>query len=330
MAIAAGVIILGLAGWYFGFHISSPRAAVTEKATDPVSAEITSEPSFIIQGALDMQAKWEAQQEADYQTIKEQIESVIVGVPRNRVETVETAVMSYLESASDRYRDEITLAWTQHKTSWDAARLAAARGGLIVRTSPSGAEVRVGDMALDKSPLTLRDQRLGKYPVQVQMSDYEDWSGEILVRENEISELNVSLVRSTGALSLDTQPAGIDFALKGEVARTGRTPAEFNLPTGLYEVRFQRDGWHDQVRSVEVKRNERVVASAEFRPGEVTIESSPPGAVVSSNGQRLGVTPFRQEVAQPGVVSYLLELDGYFPAQLAGQVRGGETLALTT
>jgi hypothetical protein len=38
-----------------------------------------------------------------------------------------------------------------------AVPLADVRGGIIVRTEPTGAEVRVGAVAVDPSPLTLKE-----------------------------------------------------------------------------------------------------------------------------------------------------------------------------
>ncbi|MCW5549293.1 MAG: protein kinase [Opitutaceae bacterium] len=70
-----------------------------------------------------------------------------------------------------------------------------ARGGMIVRTTPSGAEVLVGSLAVEKSPMTLRDQRLGRYPVRIRLAGYEDWEGQIEVKKGEFAELEILLKR---------------------------------------------------------------------------------------------------------------------------------------
>ena len=161
----------------------------------------------------------------------------------------------------------------------NAARLANARGGAVIRTTPAGAEVRVGAVALEKSPLTLKDLKLGKYPVKVRLAGHEDWTGEVEVKENEFADLDVTLVRSTGTLSLSTDPAGLEAELSGRDAtadlplaprQTVLTPAELKLPTGTYDVTFRRAGWADQTKTVSIARAGTAQASATFDPGAMT------------------------------------------------------------
>ena len=83
----------------------------------------------------------------------------------------------------------------QARVATEATRLATARGGLSIRTEPAGAEVRVGAVALEKAPLTLKELKLGKYPVRVRLAGYEDWDGEVEVKENDFAELTIPLVR---------------------------------------------------------------------------------------------------------------------------------------
>jgi hypothetical protein len=128
---------------------------------------------------------------------------------------------------------------------------------------------RFAAVALDKSPLTLWDLRLGNYSVRLRMAGYEDWYGELELEENVFLEINVTLVRSTRTVTLASEPAGLDYAIRGEVTRTGRTPAELSLPTGRYEVAYRREGWTEQLRVVDLKRNERVEQAVEFFPGSL-------------------------------------------------------------
>ena len=183
-----------------------------------------------------------------------------------------------------------------------------------MRTTPAGAEVRVGAVALDKSPLNLKDQRLGKYPVRVRLEGYEDWDGEVEVKENEFTELNVPLVRSVGTVTLSTEPVGMDYAIRGEVTRTGRTPAELNLPTGRYDITFRRPGWPEQAKTVEVRKGASVNATAEFVPGSLELTSVPNGAEVWAGGKQVDVTPYRVAEALPGRYDYELRLPRHKPA----------------
>ena len=166
---------------------------------------------------------------------------------------------------------------------------------------------------------------MGKYPVRVRLAGYEDWDGEVEVKENEFAELNVPLVRSTGTVTLTSEPAGLDFTLKGEVTRTGHTPAELNLPTGRYDITFSRPGWPEQVRSVEVRRNEPVQAAGDFAGGSIELTSTPSGAEVWSGGRQVGTTPYRVPEALPGRYNYELRLARHRPAAAALTVEARRT-----
>ena len=143
-----------------------------------------------------------------------------------------------------------------------AERLAAARGGLVVRTNPVGAEVRVGAIALDKSPLTLKDQKLGKYPVRVRLAGYEDWTGEVEVKENDFADLDVTLVRSTGTLIITSTPTGAAILQDGK--EIGRTPYNNLTHLGPYRFTLQQQGYKAAEVSGEVTRNRELRLTAEL------------------------------------------------------------------
>ncbi|HZL45215.1 MAG TPA: PEGA domain-containing protein, partial [Opitutaceae bacterium] len=105
-----------------------------------------------------------------------------------------------------------------------AAPLADIRGGIIVRTEPTGAEVRVGAVAVEPSRLTLKEQKPGRSPVHIRLARYDDWDGEVEVKQNEFAALDVTLVRSTGTLDLTTDPSGLAYEVKGEMTKEGMTP----------------------------------------------------------------------------------------------------------
>ncbi|HRJ48602.1 MAG TPA: SUMF1/EgtB/PvdO family nonheme iron enzyme [Opitutaceae bacterium] len=201
------------------------------------------------------------------------------------------------------------------------------RGCASVRTTQAGAEVQEGAIALERSPLNLRDQRLGKYPVRVRLDGYEEWSGEIEVVENRFAELNVALVRSTGTVTLSTEPAGLDYVLRGEVTRSGRTPANLeNLPTGRYEVTFTRPGWPEQKAAVDVMRNRTAAAQAGFLAGGIELNSVPGGAQVWAGGRQIGVTPLVLQEVLPGHYDYELRLAGHQSSAVALRVASRQTV----
>ncbi|GIL14812.1 MAG: hypothetical protein BroJett038_35320 [Chloroflexota bacterium] len=219
----------------------------------------------------------------------------------------------------------------------ERAAAEAVRGGIVVRTTPSGAEVRVGAVAMERSPLTLKDQKLGKYPVRIRLEGYEDWNGEVEVKENEFFDLDVALVRSTGTLALTSEPAGLEAEVVGRALpgapppaakQTLRTPQEVKLPTGNYHVIFRRAGWPDQARTVEIGRNGTAVAAGDFSSGRLVITSTPSGAEVVSGEQVIGRTPLTLPEVIPGRQSAELRLKGHKAQTVGGEVVAGQELRL--
>ena len=216
------------------------------------------------------------------------------------------------------------------KSQAAVARLAAARGGIIVRANVSGGELTVGAMEHTTTPLTLKDVKLGKYPIRIRKEGYEDWSGEAEVKENAFAEIDATLVRSTGSLKLSSEPAGISYEVRGEKSQRGTTPASLAaLPTGSYEVIFRKDNWPEVSRKVEVKRNVAEAALAEFIPGRMAITSEPSGAEVVSGGQVIGKTPLALPEVIPGPQAAEIRLKGYRPQTVRGEVKPKEELRLT-
>src|SRR4029450_8908738 len=62
------------------------------------------------------------------------------------------------------------------------------------------------------------------------------------------------------------------------------------------------------------------------RPGGLRIETDPPGAAVSLDGQSAGQSPVALLTVRPGVHMVRVARDGYAPAGLTLEVRNGEPL----
>jgi formylglycine-generating enzyme required for sulfatase activity len=201
----------------------------------------------------------------------------------------------------------------QQKIAAEQQRLAAARGGLIVSTVPAGADVAVGGFALEKSPVTIKEAKLGKYPVVIRLTGYEEQRLEAEVKENEFTTLDVTLVRLTGAAQIASAPAGLAFDFTGAGrAERGITPAKFEkLPTGDYAVTVTRPGWPEHRQTLSVGRNRTAAALAEFIGGALEITSSPSGADIFMQGRRAGTTPLKLEDQPPGPVSVEVRMAGF-------------------
>ena len=220
----------------------------------------------------------------------------------------------------------------------EKARQAAARGGLVVRTEPLGAEVSVGEGIQGTAPLLLKQLALGKYPVRVRLAGYEEWTGEAEVKTDEFAEVAATLARSAGTLSLGSLPSGVEVEIRGErleapgesfAPKKLKTPAKVELPTGAYTVTFRRAGWPEQAQTVTVPRKATATATAEFVPGALTVTSEPSGAEIVGHGQVLATTPQTWSDLPPGRCQLELRQAGYQPATVSGEVVARQTLRLS-
>ncbi len=327
--VIAALLVLGGLGYYFGIHQPEQKrlAEIARLESEGRAAE-----------ALRLKNEQEradalAQEQADreqraYIAIVSQIDAVLDGTsPALRDNTAE-AVNTYLATAPDRFKTEVQSRWRNRSSAWEIARLSAARGALVVNTQPDGAEVRIGGIALETAPFTLTDQKLGTYPVLARLDGYEDWTGEVEIKENSFSDLNIALVRSTGSLQVDSVPSDLIVYVDGaEANRQGRTPVNFtNLPIGDYTVHLDRPGWPDLRREVTVSRNTTANLTGEFPGGTIMVDSAPSGAEVWAGTQLLGTTPLQLSDQAPGSLSLELRLDDYVSATTTAEVEAGETV----
>ena len=225
--IVAALALVGAGGWYFGSHLPEQRRSEAEQVQRASAKQelqrLEAERHRVAKERADALAHEQANKEdREYAVAITLIDTLVNGSPTTLRQSTEAAVKAYLAKAPAKLKIEVEGKWAMRLAAWDAARLAqeeadakaaevtrlaAARGGLVINTTPEGAEVRVGGLPMERSPLTLKNQKLGKYAVLVRLPGYEEWKGEIEVKENVYSELNVPLVLSINAVRAAAEEA---------------------------------------------------------------------------------------------------------------------------
>jgi TonB family protein len=220
-----------------------------------------------------------------------------------------------------------------------AARLANARGTLVIATEPAGAEIQVGDLPPRTSPATFSDLKIGTYSITISLPQHEEAKLDLIVEENGTTDPGViTLNRLVGALRITSGPGEADYEIQpantlmvsAEARRTGKTPASLDdLDSGDYKVTLTREGWAPHSQIVSIARNATTHLRWEWPNGGVAITSTPPGASVAQNGVQLGVTPLNLSDQPPGEQAYEVSMPGYDPVLLKANVQGGGTVQLT-
>ena len=236
-----------------------------------------------------------------------------------------------LEAEAARLRNEQEKAAAAAEA--ERLRLASARGGIVIRTEPSGALVTVGALVHERaSPLTLKDVRLGEYPVSVKAAGYETWTGLVEVKEDRFADPGVvKLTRKMGSVRVTSLPRGA--AVWSEGRKLGVTPLSLSkIPEGMalsYELRLE--GYQNANVSGKVRYKEELSlrAGLALKTGSVQVTSQPSGASVWSDGRKLGATPLSLSKIPTGTaLSYELRLEGYHNASVSGEVSYKDELSL--
>jgi eukaryotic-like serine/threonine-protein kinase len=182
-----------------------------------------------------------------------------------------------------------------------------------IRTEPAGALVVLGDHA-QKSPATFADLEPRQYNLRIMSPGYEPVETSVDLRRKHAPDLPpFRLVRSKGALQIQSEPPGAQFWIKsedGQISREGVMPQTIgDLPTGKYSIIARRGDW-EMRDDVEVQRGETTNKSFAFVSAITNITSEPNGAEIFVNGKSRGRTPLRLDLpARPHEL--LAHLDGW-------------------
>jgi hypothetical protein len=168
-----------------------------------------------------------------------------------------------------------------------------------VRTEPAGALVVLGDYA-QKSPATFADLEPRRYNLRIMSPGYEPVETTVDFRRKHSLDLPpFRLVRSKGALQIQSEPPGAQFWIKsedGQISREGVMPQSIaDLPTGKYSIIARRGDW-EMRDGVEVQRGETTTKSFAFVSSITNITSEPSGAEVFVDGKSRGRTPLRMDL----------------------------------
>jgi len=146
---------------------------------------------------------------------------------------------------------------------------APARGRLVVRSTPPGAQVFVNGRRRGTTPLSLRNLPPGTYSVRVSRSGYEDDTRRVAVPGGAAREIAVRLTRErpraaaqsagafTGSIYVDSRPRGARVLLDGRAI--GTTPLQVgNIRAGAHVVRLELPDHRTWTASARVVAGETV------------------------------------------------------------------------
>ncbi len=157
----------------------------------------------------------------------------------------------------------------------DQEPVAHARGGVIVRSNPAGAVVRVAGRVAEKTPATVGDLPVGPTEIQVELDGFDPQTISFPVVADKFSEVPVvQLVRQTGGAVITTVPSLAKVELSGPGDYSADDTAPFHatgLPTGEYTVRVSMLGFQDVTRAVQITPGAESEIQVDLEPVSLAI-----------------------------------------------------------
>lgn len=218
----------------------------------------------------------------------------------------------------------------RYKDDWPSRQIVVeVKKGLVVTTNiyfenarvsvesePDGATVWVGTNQLGRTPVTTL-RPAGETMFHFEMPGFDPTNAAMMVVDAKVGQrIRPSLQTSNGVFELTSEPvdARIFDASGKELGQTATgTPLMVpNLP-GTYQFVARLEGLADVAATLAVEKRQRTNHTFRFDYGSVVLDSVPPGATVSKDGKRLGVTP-ATFIQKPGTkVSYEIAALNYLP-----------------
>ena len=129
------------------------------------------------------------------------------------------------------------------------------------------------------------------------------------------------LAQARGGLKIQTDPPGARIRVAGLEAKT---PVDgLQVPIGNQVVEIDLTGFHRRTQEVKIEEGQTIdlgTLRLDRQMGRVLIKTSPEGATVVWNGQRVGTTPVKLENIPVGRVWFELFMPGYYGSTVEANI----------
>lgn len=137
----------------------------------------------------------------------------------------------------------------------------------------------------------------GKYQVECKREKHRNSVQVITVGDDDVRDFKLTPPEPiTGALAITSMPLAATVSIDGK--EYGKTPLNVNdILVGNYKLALTHEGYMTKEQPLEVKEGQVSEVNIElFAGGLFSFESDPEGAELYINGNKVGATPFSQEM----------------------------------
>lgn len=187
---------------------------------------------------------------------------------------------------------------------------AQTNGNLLLSSSPSGADVYMGETFMGITPLAVKDISPGKYMFSVKKENYNDANVIVEVMSDKLSRAFAELAAGYGTISILANPEAdiyIDENFEGKRMYNGR------LSTGTHVIEVKKESFEPQVKVIEVEEGKSYSEFFQLEQvfGKVSITTSPSLAKVLLDGKMVGFSSMILDSVTVGEHTIKLVRDGY-------------------
>lgn len=177
---------------------------------------------------------------------------------------------------------------------------------LVINTIPGVSIYINGKLkAQTNEPKISLELEPGIYELMVTKPGYSKETKRIELKEDTMLTL---IPKAFGEVEIKTTPAARIY-INNELY--GISPLKIKLPEGIYEIKFELDGYLPVKKQLVLKAFKSIeIHQTLMKFGTLQIETKPKTAKVSMDGTLLGTTPLSTSVT-PGKHSFKFELEGY-------------------
>lgn len=193
-----------------------------------------------------------------------------------------------------------------------------------------GAHVYINNERVGQLPLKTEELKSGNYRVKVVKPLYKTYEQQLVVIDDSITSLNVSLVRNYANITLATDPQS-DIWIDGR--QRGKGKCTIPLEPGEYTIEVKRPSHRtvSDVITVSEQLDDRTIKLSSPTPiyGSLEVKSEPSRATIYVDGVNKGTTAKVINEVLIGSHKVTLEKEGYVPYEKTVDVKEGETTYLT-
>ncbi len=163
-------------------------------------------------------------------------------------------------------------------------------GKLNITSTPSGADVYLGDVCRGKTPIEITTVPKGKARITLKLPGYADYKRVIDVMPGGIQSIDIPLTGMPGKAELSTTVPQARIKINGKDQGNGAIQIE--LPAGEYDVEIEAPGYTKIAEKITIEHDKTFskMYTLESQMGSLAITTLPGGASVYLDGKLVGRT----------------------------------------